>query len=1369
MTVLLAISGSPRVPQRTPSRIRGSLLASVAAGALLLAAPPSARAQVVPPAAPCNSVAGTTVTCTGNISAGVAITSPTPYTVLNVSGLTQNIAPAVGKAGISFTLNGSATTDLTIISDTGDFAINTTDSGAPFTRPNGIDAKSESLTGNLTIHSTGTINSGGDFGIAAYLARYGSADQAARGDVLITSNGAVSGTVNGIRAMGQLGTVTVGASGTVTSVSGGGILANGGAQVIVNNYAGITAAQYGIFANSPNSATVHSTGDIRITGLTPPQSFYYSVTGISVASARDITVTASGSISVDPRLLGLNNVRSYGIAAVSSGGGTASGAAGLINIDTSADITARTGVWVVKKPGANSYDNIAVTNSGTITATRAGLYALVCPRADSFACGGNYARPAGDTITFTNTVTGVIHSDGTGMVAVGDFLAGGMSIVNDGEVEAAESAIFAWDSGKFDYTRDTIVSITNSGKLGSGVGVSSGYHAIAVRTSGDAMVSNTGSVISAHRSALNVFGDGPHSDVTVTNSGYMSSGATDYAGHHYSYAAVNIIAYKGTADVTNEASGQIDTAAQGIQAIATTINVSNAGIITTGLENGVQGSGGATGFDGIAVIGYGGTINLSNSGTINSVGNGIAVESWAYYHDAEKLTVTSSGSISAAYAGITATSMKPPPTRYGDYVSGPVMVRQTGGSIDAALEGIIAQSDAGPVTVEQTAGKITAGYQGIRAYSKDGAVSVTQTGGIITALRQGIFAYSISGNVTVETAGQISAAQDGVFATSQGGHATVQQSGGTITSTGGSGIRVAGSANLSVEVAGSVIGAAGFAGATFGDGASNSLTVASTGVVHNAGGINALAVSGGSGNEAIHNAGTITGSVSLGAGQNSFDNLAGGVFAMGSSVSLGAGNALTNRGTLSPGGSGAVSTVSLSGNLVQEAGGTLAIDIDGAASSADRINLSGSAILAGTVKANLLNPVSTSQQFTILSAEGGVTASGLTLSGGLPVSFRILYPTPNDVVLGATVNLNVGGLNDNQISLTDNLNTIIDGGLGGVAPVINALIGISDRNSYKDALNQLLPEPYLQAAMSAVAGAEAFSGTLMGCTAQPGAHPPAVRDHCLWADAGASELTRDETEEYLGAREDVRWFSGGAETALSPNLRLGMGARYERSSQDVNDSAHTDADRAQLGASLAYSPGPLLFGAAIAAGHGWLDTERNLSFNGFSGHTTADYDTTYLHGKLRAEYRLNLDGWSLTPRLDGDVTRISHGDVTEHGGNGAALRISGTDQTVVSVSPSAEIAGNWQVGDEWVLKPFARGGATFYGDTTFSTESRFRSAPAGTSGFATDEAMDQLVANISAGMDVIAPGGTSLRFFYEGMLGETTHSNGGGLRAAIKF
>src|SRR6185369_7219447 len=114
-----------------------------------------------------------------------------------------------------------------------------------------------------------------------------------------------------------------------------------------------------------------------------------------------------------------------------------------------------------------------------------------------------------------------------------------------------------------------------------------------------------------------------------------------------------------------------------------------------------------------------------------------------------------------------------------------------------------------------------------------------------------------------------------------------------------------------------------------------------------------------SGIYAQSNGGTVavtinSGTVSGGSGSGAGVVIGSGPSANNMLVNLGAGNALTNAGTLSPGGAGSIQTTALTGNLVQTPTGQLAIDFNMAGGSADRVNVSGTANLAGAVRMQVL-------------------------------------------------------------------------------------------------------------------------------------------------------------------------------------------------------------------------------------------------------------------------------------------------------------------------------------------------------------------------------------------------------------------------------
>jgi hypothetical protein len=215
-----------------------------------------------------------------------------------------------------------------------------------------------------------------------------------------------------------------------------------------------------------------------------------------------------------------------------------------------------------------------------------------------------------------------------------------------------------------------------------------------------------------------------------------------------------------------------------------------------------------------------------------------------------------------------------------------------------------------------------------------GAVKVNHTGTITTHgdVSHGILAQSAAGSgtagpVNVTLASEIMA--DGVD--SDGIHAQ---------SIGGSG-----NGDIAIDIGGGTVrgGSGAGAGVNIDGGFNNMLT--------NAGNISALsgmAIVGGVGNDIVNNNSIVTGSVNLGTGANAFNNNPGATFNAGALVNLGAGNALTNAGVFSPGGSGTVLNTTLIGDLVQLASGLMEIEIGGfTPGTFDFIDITGTADLTG--------------------------------------------------------------------------------------------------------------------------------------------------------------------------------------------------------------------------------------------------------------------------------------------------------------------------------------------------------------------------------------------------------------------------------------
>lgn len=176
-----------------------------------------------------------------------------------------------------------------------------------------------------------------------------------------------------------------------------------------------------------------------------------------------------------------------------------------------------------------------------------------------------------------------------------------------------------------------------------------------------------------------------------------------------------------------------------------------------------------------------------------------------------------------------------------------------------------------------------------------------------------------------------------------------------------------------------------------------------------------------------------------------------------------------------------------------------------------------------------------------------------------------------------------------------------------------------------------------------------------------------------------------------------------------------------------------------------------------------------MAFGGFSALATSSHDVSYVGGKLRAAYLLGIGDWYLKPLLDINATRLSLGGFTETGAGGANLVVGSTDKTVLSASPALEIGAKWALSPSMLLRPYVRGGATFYSHTDFGVTTTFSGTPSGVAGFTTTTSIDRVVADVSAGADLFVAADTALKFNYDGQFGETIRQHSVGGRASFRF
>jgi outer membrane autotransporter protein len=615
----------------------------------------------------------------------------------------------------------------------------------------------------------------------------------------------------------------------------------------------------------------------------------------------------------------------------------------------------------------------------------------------------------------------------------------------------------------------------------------------------------------------------------------------------------------------------------------------------------------------------------------------------------------------------------------------------------AGANGIFAQSVGGGGGIAGEIG-LGIGFAGsVGGDGSGGAVSVTHFGNIMTTgdAAHGIVAQSAGGKQS----------DDGTTYLGLGGKVNVTLDGNIIIQGAGAdgilvqSVGIDGADDISIAILGGTVqgGSESGAGVHFIDGANNTL--------HNDGTISSLsgvAIVGTSGNERIDNDGIVTGSVELGAGTNMFNNNAAATFNSGSKVTLGDGaNTLTNAGRLSPGGLGTVHTTDLTGNLVQTNSGIFSVDMDSSSGKADRLNVSGTADLAGVADLNIVNPGWAApgiHQTTIVTGTGGATNSGLSLTyqPSAVMDYKLLYPNSTDVVLSTSIDFSPKqGLNRNQRAIGDAISTIQRaGGAESISPVVAELFTLPDRKGLGNAYNQLSPVSYNNSTRTSLDSSRYYSKTVQNrmaslrAVAKPvrvsGENAPGQKKKVLLAyngaDADIGKLLSREEQTESGRRFGV-WASGfgqwgkqdtadgfvGYDFSIS-GLALGFDYNFSKgliagfslggSSSDVDlkqNAGSSDID-SYLGSLYAsFFTNNLYLESVLTYGRQDYDNERNIVVGNLRNTASSDHNGDLFNAYLSGGYYFSNKGLRFGPFASLQYTYLDEDGFEETGAGGMNL------------------------------------------------------------------------------------------------------------------
>jgi hypothetical protein len=982
-------------------------------------------------------------------------------------------------------------------------------------------------------------------------------------------------------------------------------------------------------------------------------------------------------------------------------------------------------------------------------------------------------------------------------------------------------------NGSFDYAHpamivDNVASITTTGEGSDGISAwRGGNGSIRIGNTGD--ITATGEMSNGIRVATSapygVYGVGPGGDITIVNTGNIRagewgagiaafSGDSVYFGNgsvvqggDISISNTGVIESRGWAGiVAATAGGDIFVTNSG--AIDVVVPVSYSGVAN---PHGVWGA--------IAVQTPGGSASVTNTGNISVSGTGaggIAVEadeSWTDERPTQTATINNSGNINLIgeeQNGLEAYAFNGQATVVN---SGQISSSQywaTGISVDAGTE-------------DSTTSAATVQHAGVIDLSGD------RSNGIQATTPLGTVNVQNRGTVRATGADSIGIFTVGVF----GGSALVNNDGGTIVGgtgattfasqsasgegdgtafTGSAGILMLGSDINTIYNTGTITSLNGQAIATF-EGALTvyewddeqqqevpfvlDIPVADTTIHNRAGGLIDGNVRLGSGDDSIFNSGRITGDIDMAGGANLIENAASGILT-GSSIHVGAGNTLTNAGTISPGGTGVISETIVVGNFVQTSTGRMVIDINETAGVRnDAINVSGTATLAGTVTPNVidLNEVVQSE-YRILTSQG-LTDNGIVANPAeVQVTDTIGYDfsleqrandlyllaeqqrTASQIAAEAAASGAGGAGAQNLASLGGALESLEQSDDESSKVVLNAIRLQDGPASAAKVMDRIIPQQQGGTAGSASRSGASFGNAMLSCATRDGEYAYTREGKCYYAKLTVRRLDHDASSGSAGVRETGTEAMGGIQFDIGGERRLGLAFGYEdidaKAFSTAQSLGSSEGQRFQGGLVFKDQWGPFNAYLNLTGNYTDLDNKRFVNLGGF---TNAQSEQEVMSGliKLRLSYLRDMGPWYVKPLVDVGASYIHLGGYTETGAGGFNLTVASADKWLFSVMPGLEIGGEMRDGGGTIWRPYIRAGVTLYNDDGLSINARFADAAAAASGFNVATQLDTVYADIDTGMHVLTASGLNLRFNYEGRFGESTRQHAGTVKLSVPY
>ena len=367
----------------------------------------------------------------------------------------------------------------------------------------------------------------------------------------------------------------------------------------------------------------------------------------------------------------------------------------------------------------------------------------------------------------------------------------------------------------------------------------------------------------------------------------------------------------------------------------------------------------------------------------------------------------------------------------------------------------------------------------------------------------------------------------------------------------------------------------------------------------------------------------------------------------------GVGNLLVaSGGMFAPGMLGGTGTMTVAGNLAFQSASTYSVQIEGTAAS--RADVSGAALLNGTVVTTFVPGASLARSYNVLHADGGLDHTQFAGFNDPPNFLESLSYGANDVFVDLTAALGAGAsLPGNQQSVANALNGYFNAG-GLLPPNFIDLYGLTG-NALSNALVSASGEAATGAQESAFQSMDAFIEAMLdpivigrsdtanpgapGLVFLPGGDVPTHKNGAVfeagwtsWAASfsGYGRIDGDPTG--TGSHDlsaNTFGVAAGLDYHLTRDTLVGAALGGGRTSWGLSQGLGGGAgDLFDLGAYASTRVGPTYVSGALAFGNQWMRTSRT---DPFGEALSADFVSQTYGGRIEGGYRLATPAGGLTP------------------------------------------------------------------------------------------------------------------------------------------